>query len=327
MKNLVCITRNMRHQVLFSVTMLLISSGMLTAQETSNLSQAALDHPTWVQIPGELIRPECVHEIPNGANVEFGKNGEPSGDVTLNGKLIAHYDACSENAVSTRHAESNQPAKGKAPTINGWVEASQWDVSLSSSDNIDLMDGYWYVPSNPSVNGGLVYLFNGIEPSTENWILQPVLQYGVGYAGGGNYWTIASWLVGPNYVFHSGLVTVNPNNLIFGYTEITSTSGSNLNWKVQAYDENTGAYSWITASTNGLHWTWAFSGVLEAYNIGSCSQLPSSDYAYFYDSYVYHGFPAYNYITPQGWYGAVYGTGGLSCGFSVYSGNTTVLYF
>jgi hypothetical protein len=330
-KKLISMARIIHHHVLFSVTMLLFSSGMLNAQANTHTSKAAMEHPGWVQIPGELIRPDCVHEVPNGAKVEFGQNGQATGDVTLNGAVIAHYDACSEAAVSTRHPQSTLAAStkghGQTPYINGWVEASQWDVSLKSGDNVDLMDGLWYVPSNPSENGGLIYLFNGIEPTTENWILQPVLQYGVGYAGGGNYWAIASWLVGPNYVFHGPLETVSPGNLIFGYTEMTGASGSTHDWRVEAYDETTGANSWITIGFSGLQWNWAFSGVLEAYDIGSCSQLPSSDYAYFEDSSVYHGFPSYDYISPQGWYGAIYQTGGLKCGFGVYAGNTTVLYF
>jgi len=78
-----------------------------------------------------------------------------------------------------------------------------WLVSLGSGDNLDLVDGFWTVPSNPSDNGALIYLFNGIEPSNFSAILQPVLQYGSNGAFGGNYWVIASWYVG-NSGFHSG---------------------------------------------------------------------------------------------------------------------------
>ncbi len=323
------VSQFVHNRVLCSVaSFLFIMSGILSAQAGQSYSEVTAEHPGWVQIPGELIRPDCVHEIPNGASVEI-RGDQATGDVTLNGTVIAHYDACPESAIVTRHLAQTE-GRGQPPTINGWVEASQWYVSLSGSDNIDLMDGYWYVPSNPRTNNGYFYLFNGIEPSDGSWILQPVLQYGAGYAGGGNYWAIASWLVGPPpnyYVFVSPLETVHPGDLLFGYTEQTGVSGSNLDWKVQAYDDNTGAYSWITAHTSGLHWTRAYSGVLEAYGINSCSDLPSNGYAEFQESSVYHGFPSYNYISPQGWYGAIYGSGGLSCGFSVSAGNTTVLYF
>ncbi|WP_158821651.1 hypothetical protein [Granulicella sp. S156] len=286
-------------------------------------SQAALVHPDWVQIPGELIRPECVHEIPNGAKVETVE-GKITGDVTVNGALLAHYEPCTEEAVATRHPSPSENRVAHTPGLNGWVEAAQWD---DTNQNVDLIYGNWTVPSNPSENGGLIYLFNGLEPSVQTYILQPVLQYGSGYAGGGNYWAIASWLVGTNYVFHSPLETVNPGDSLFGYTEVTGTSGSTLDWRVEGEDETTGAYSWITTSTSGLEWSWAYAAVLEAYGISSCSQLPANLHDTFTGTEVYQGTTSYTLETP-GWYGAIYDTGGLSCGFGVgVSGTTSTVYY
>lgn len=303
---------------------LLTASGFLTAQVQQTYEQLAAAHPDWVQVPGQLIRPECVHEIPNGARVEISEGGKATGDVTLHGQVIAHYDACAEAAIPTRHvstpAKATSAAKTSrpAPSFNGWVEDSQEDLSwLGPNDNIDWESGEWYVPNNPSVNGGLIYLFNGIAPVGETWILQPVLQYGVGYAGGGNYWTIASWLVGPGYVFHSPLEGVNPGDKLWGFTEQTGLSGGTSYWETEAYDLTTGAYSWITAWTSGLHWTWAYEGVLEVYGVNSCSQLPSSGYAYFFYNYVDHGYPHYYGVSPA-FSGDVFQSG---CGDWVYVNN------
>jgi hypothetical protein len=254
-----------------------------------------------VQIPGKLIRADCVHEIPNGAKVVVGKDGEPTGDVMMNGQLFAHYDTCSEAPVSTRHtANVTKPTALQhvpGPPFSGWVEDSQENLSLSSSDNIDWESGEFYVPNNPSVNGGTIFLFNGIAPTAENWIVQPVLQYGSSAAGGGNYWAIASWFVGTGGAWHSPLETVKPGDTIYGYTEQTA-KGSTLDYTSEAYDLTSGANSWITLYSSGLHYTWAYEGVLEVYNVNSCSQLPSSGYAYFFDNVVYHGYPAYDYVTP-----------------------------
>jgi len=315
-------------RVLFSIgSFLLITSGMLSAQAVQNTSHATMDQRRWVQIPGELIRPDCVHEIPNGARVEV-ENDQVTGDVTLNGALIAHYDPCPEDAIITRPQGRAQNLENLPGTGNGWVEASQWDVPLSTSDNIDFMAGIWTVPSYPLSNGALIYLFNGIEPSSQNWILQPVLQYGSNGAMGGNYWVIASWLVGPNnYAFHSPAVTVYPGNSILGYTEMTGTSGAALEWKVLAYDETTGASSWITHPTSGLHWNWAYAAVLEAYNVTSCSQFPANNKAVFTNSTVDHGFPSYQGVSP-GWLPTFYSYGGPSCGWGVAApGSTSILYF
>ncbi len=279
------------------------------ADEAVTISKKA--HPGWVQVPGALIRPDCVHEVPQGAQI--GANG----DITVGGALVAHYDDCPEAPLTTRPRNGVTPRFVDAPgTGNGWVESIQYDVPLGSGDNIDYLTGEWVVPSNPSSNGGLVYIFNGIEPTTENLILQPVLQWGATTAGGligGNYWTIASWLVGSN-AYHSPGVTVKAGDKIVGTTYITSTSGGTLNWESIADDVTTGAYSWITAWSSGYQWNWAFSGVLEAYNISSCSQFPASDYTYFQNTDVYHGYPYYDLESPR-WYGSVYNDGFPSCGF------------
>jgi hypothetical protein len=174
----------------------------------------------------------------------------------------------------------------------------------------------------------LIYLFNGIEPAGGNWILQPVLQYGVGAAGGGNYWAIASWLVGGNnYVFHSPLETVHSGNSIFGYTEMTGKSGNSKYWKVQARDTTTGAYSSIAAHDSGIRWTWAFAAVLEAYRVTSCSEFPSDGHVVFKNSVADHGYPARKAISSQAWFGAGFSYGGPSCGFNVFPGSESALYW
>jgi hypothetical protein len=245
--------------------------------------------------------------------------------VTLDGALIAHYDACPEDAIVTRPRARTEGLRNPPGAGNGWVEADQWNVPLGSSDNIDYMAGTWTVPSYPSSSGALIYLFNGIEPSSASWILQPVLQYGASPAGGGNYYGIASWLVGSNgYAFHSPLVTVYPGDSIFGYTQMTGVSGSKKYWAVVAQDRTSGAYSWISAYVSGQHWTWAYAGVLEAYNVTSCSQFPANGRTVFSNSVVAHGFPNYYTISPQGWYGAIYSYGGPSCRFAVVAASGTL---
>jgi hypothetical protein len=328
MKNDVSMKGIYNRVVFGAATFLFVASGIVGAQAEQTYNQIKNEHPDWVQIPGELIRPDCVHEVPNGAQIETDDAGQITGDVTLNGEFIAHYDPCSEDPIVTRPQGRTEGLANTPGTGNGWVEASQWEVSLGSSDNIDYLSGLWVVPSAPSVNGALIYLFNGIGPTDGNAILQPVLQYGVGRAGGGNYWAIASWLVGPGkFVFHSPLEKVHTGDLLFGYTKQTGISGSILDWTVSAKDDTTGAFSLITTHTSGLHWIWAFAGVLEAYNVTSCSEFPASDDVQFAFTNVDRGFPAYNPITPQNFFAAYYNYGGPSCGFNVTPGDPSTLKF
>jgi len=303
-------------------------------------SQSSTDHHGWVQIPGELIRPDCVHEIPNGATVEVHENENENenengnddermtADVTLNGALIAHYDACPEAAVITRtRTRTRARTMGLAHTPgtgNGWVEADQWNVPLAGNDDIDYLAGNWTVPEYPAENGALIYLFDGIEPASGSWILQPVLQYGASPAGGGDYWAVASWLVSSKQAFHSPLQTVYPGNSIKGYTEMTRISGSMKEWEVEAKDTTTGVDSYLAAKISGQHWTWAYAGVLEAYNVTSCVQFPPNGREVFKGSVVDHGFPAYMPPSPRGWNGAVYSYGGPSCQFAVVAASGTL---
>jgi hypothetical protein len=291
----------------------------LPQQSYAQLKQA---HPEMVQVPGKLMRSDCVHEIPKGASVVVGSDGKTTGDVLKDGAVIAHYDPCTEEPISTRHMASEQnpmktPGHAPIPTFNGWVADAQENVSLGASDNIDWMSGEFVVPNNPSVNGGTIFLFNGIEPTGENWILQPVLQYGPSAAGGGNYWAIASWFVGSGGAWHSPLETVYPGDTIYGRTQQTG-SGSTLTYTSEASDLRTGAYSYINVYSTGLHWTWAFAGVLEVYNVNSCSQFPSSGYAYFNYNGVYHGYPGYTNV-PLALNGDVFQSG---CSDWVYTNNT-----
>jgi hypothetical protein len=314
-------------QILSSIAVfLLATSGMLSAQQNITYSQGRSEHPDWVQVPGELIRPDCVHEIPNGATVEVGNDGQVSGDVMLNGVLIAHYEDCPEAPIITRPTGFGEALANDPGTGNGWVEASNWLVSLNSGDNLDEIAGDWNVPSDPKTNGALIYLFNGMEPSNFKWILQPVLQYGVGAAGGGNYWGIASWLVGSK-AYHSPLEKVNPKDSLRGYTIITSVSGGTIYWKVDAKDNTTGAYSYLDANTHGLQWTWALAGVLEVYGVTSCSEFPSNGQAVFTKSDAYHGYPKFELLSPADWQASYWSYGGPSCGFNVNPGTTSTLKF
>jgi len=283
-------------------------------------------HPDWVQVPGELIRPDCVHEIPNGAMIETGSDGQPTGDISLDGVLIAHYDACPEAPIVTRALGRSKDLEDDPGTQNGWVEGSQWLLSLGSGDNVDLQDGFWTVPTDPLGNGALIYLFNGIEPSDFSAVLQPVLQYGVGNAGGGNYWAIASWYVGSS-VFHSGLETVNPGDQIYGYTQMTADSNGTLSWKVDAEDKTSGAFSYITIQNSGEQWTWALAGILEVYGVTSCNDLPADKKVTFKKSYAYHGYPDYDKLTPPGWSAEYWPNTGPSCKYSVTAGTASTLHW
>lgn len=324
MKNL-SVTRNICNRVLAGMAALLfITSGVASAQPGKTYSQLKAEHPGWAQVPGALVRPDCVHQVPSGAKVGASADGRTGEDVTLNGQLIAHYDSCPEASISTRHLVQ-EPGTG-----NGWVEAAQWDTGLKSPDNIDYLYGYWTVPAVPETNGALVYLFNGVEPSGGGWIMQPVLQYGDNGSFGGDYWVLASWIVHSNTdYFVSSPIGVNTGDTILGSLWETSVSGGTLGYDIAATDRTSNQSSILSITASGYQWIWAYAGVLEAYNVTSCSEFPrgSSGSDKFYKTHVYHGYPKLDFLTPN-FYSAEYNYGGPTCKFKVdVSGSSSTLFY
>jgi hypothetical protein len=299
-----------------------------SAVQTEESDALLKAHPGWVHIPGAVIRAECVHEIPAGATVE------ENGDITVAGQVVAHYEDCPEAPVKT-HVRNASSGAVPSPTGNGWVEDIEMTVALAKGDSIDRIDGKWSVPKAPLLNGGVVFIFNGIEPSAGNIILQPVLQYGAAGGSsvegplGGNYWLIASWMVGKN-AYHSPGVKVASGDVIYGNTYVKSESSGKLSWSSVAKDETSGKSSDLNVWSSGIQWDWAFEGVLEAYNIKSCSELPVTTHDEFTANAVYHGYPKFEPVADK-WHGVFddyFGHGGPACGYrQIVDGDIGFLYW
>ena len=277
-----------------AASLLFPASVSLSAQVEQTYEQLTADHPGWVQVPGQLIRPDCVHEVPKGARVEISEGGQITGDVTLKGRVIAHYDPCPEAAIPTREVAMADNTPSSPPIFwYGKVEGAQESLTLGASDNIDWESAEFWVPSTPKSNGALIYIHNGIATATQDWVLEPVLQYGTSPAGGGNYWAIVSWMIGPTGAWHSPGETVHTGNLLHAYTQQTGSKNGIQYWTSEVFDLSTNAFTYLNAWSSGLHWTLAYEGVLEAYYATSCSQLPRDGLVHFFYNQVYHGYPYY----------------------------------
>ncbi len=185
--------------------------------------------------------------------------------------------ATANASSSTDYGPGNQ----RSPTTNGWVEDAkyencQWWGCQSTND----FSGTLVVPSAPSqVIGQTIFLFIGMENEWENDIIQPVLQWGTSCAGGGNYWTIASWYVwgsGCSSASWSPLEYVSPGDSIY----MTISATGVYQYKIEAQDTTSGAYSWLTTPALAGVMYYAFV-TLEAYGVTGCSQYPSSGQATF----------------------------------------------
>src|SRR5262249_17675805 len=104
-------------------------------------------------------------------------------------------------------------------------------------------------------------------------ILQPVLQWGVSAAGGGNYWSVASWYVtGSGHAFHTTLVRVNTGDTLVGAMVLTGQSGDLFDYT----SEFLGIAGTSLPVQNVEQLVWC-NETLEAYSITQCSDYPDTD--------------------------------------------------
>jgi hypothetical protein len=158
-------------------------------------------------------------------------------------------------------------ALGVVPTTNGWVTYSSW--SNNTGQPISRFSTVWEVPPAPTTDSGqTIFLFNGIQNSGN--IYQPVLQWGPSAAGGGSFWTVASWYVGAN-AFHSNLVPVNTGDVLTGVMTLAGQSPAGFSYNCEFLGiANTGL-----PIMNIQELTWCCE-TLECYGINNCSEYPAT---------------------------------------------------
>ena len=157
----------------------------------------------------------------------------------------------------------------------GWIAYAHW--SNDTGHPVAEFNTTWIVPDAPSENQGLLYFFNGIDPSDySTGILQPVLQYGVGAAGGGNYWAIANWYVhGDGTAVHSDLIRVNNGETLTGKMyQVSEVHGA------YTYESEFTQYPKINLQVKNLPELVWFNETLEAYGISSCAGYPKKSLNY-----------------------------------------------
>jgi len=162
-----------------------------------------------------------VHHVPTG------------GQVSIVGDEIHLIDAGGAVIHVAQNDHSKVRTNASEPIESGWIAYASW---YNTGPPITSFTTVWDVPNVPATyTGQTLYLFNSIEPASFDAILQPVLQFGPSDAGGGNFWSVASWyLVGPA-VYYSDLVEVSPGETLTGIIELTSpnTPGSPFDYTVQ----------------------------------------------------------------------------------------------
>ena len=224
-----------------------------------------------VLTPGGFRQKAQVHLIEPGSVLDGsgGRHRKVARDGTMTANFGPHVVRLENRPLMPANVTVRP---GGIPAFgSGWIAYTGW--TNSTGRPITVFRTTWTVPPVPTTQSGqTVFLFNGIQNST--MIYQPVLQWGVSAAGGGNYWGVASWYAdgqgGP--AFHSTLVQVNPGDVLVGVMTLTNQSGSSFSYNCLFQGiANTGL-----PITNVQELTWA-NETLEAYGITRCSDYPATD--------------------------------------------------
>ena len=221
--------------------------------------------------PGGFRSSSMVHLIQHGAVLD-GAGGHHQ-MLDKSGKVLADFGSITLKPAGQSLMPGNVAhPPGAVPSLgSGWITYGSW--SNNTGTPLSLFSTKWVVPPAPTTQSGqIIFLFNGIQNSS--MIYQPVLQWGVSAAGGGNYWAVASWYAdgqgGP--AFHTNLVRVNPGDVLIGVMTLSSQSSKGFSYNC----EFQGIANTSLPIQNVQELTWC-AETLECYGLTKCSDYPAAN--------------------------------------------------
>lgn len=156
---------------------------------------------------------------------------------------------------------------------SGWIAYAFWNNGTGEA--VTSFKTSWTVPSNPvDQSNQTIFIFNGIQNYGANFgILQPVLQWGTSAAGGGQYWSIASWYVtSDGHAYYTSLIKVNAHDRLTGVMTLTNKTGNlfSYNCEFENYPQS------VLTVNNIAELIWC-NQAMEAYSVNACSNYPATN--------------------------------------------------
>lgn len=265
-----------RALALITVSVVAIGPTSTLAGERASTGNRPASVPgDYVPTPFGWFHPSCVVALDNDEVLDGGR-----GVIARRNGQTRTVPPCTRPRYD-RHGrfleleQTSSPAQ--TPTINGWLGSLQ----TVTTGGVNWVEARWTVPDAPALGGATVYFFPGIEPlSSPFHIVQPVLGYNHYGSTVWNTWTIASWdccVLGGN-ASHSPLISVYPGQAIFGIMTGSNCDAAGVcdTWTITTSPPS-GTSTTFTTTGNTQPLNWVFAGVLETYNVSSCTQLPTSN--------------------------------------------------
>jgi type IX secretion system substrate protein len=261
----------------FAVCFAFLMSICLTSQVCSAQAQQfktadVSNKDELVNTPGGPIKKSNVHQVEKGCYLSK-ENGRIKKINTKTGKVVEEYDIPKTNPTEQNLRTPKKKALTQIDSTfgTGWVTYADW--TNNSGSPISYFNTNWIVPNPPTTfNNQTIFLFNGIDPpNTGDGILQPVLQWGISAAGGGNYWAITNWYVeGSGTAFWgTSLITVSPGANLQGVMRLTASTDSGYSYN-SAFIGDTSCDLQIN---NIAELTWA-NETMEIYGITAYTDYP-----------------------------------------------------
>jgi len=209
-----------------------------------------------VPTPGGLLPKECVHEVPSGSTL-LERKGKTLEVITEDGKRLS-FPACNL-------PKNNQ----KVRQDSGWNTYAE-----SDGVNFNAFNCTWTVPAAPvQYTNQTLFYFNSFEDIGQDEIIQPVIQYGPSEAGGGKFWTIASWWVNSaGSALYSTLTKCNTGDAIFGTMVRTGQTANSTNWVISGYI-NGATPTTLKVTNTPLQQVATLT--MEVYNVNGCKEYPN----------------------------------------------------
>lgn len=247
-----------------------------------SLATAVVDTNEYILTPTGYYHRGCVHEIPDGAVIGA------AGEIRRKDGTTFTIPPCAQPgpvpASIANQGRGSQQSNLTPPAPHTAVESGQ--AASGVGHTFRDISARWLVPpypASPWTSGDhVLFFFPALQNS--NTIIQPVLQYGYNNEFGGAYWTMASWMCGPD-CFHSVPHTVSVGDVLGGYVQAQDCSGGLCGWLINIVDSTEDFATSVGIAPGDFgqandQYTVAFGAVAEVHGLSSCSQWPGGGFRF-----------------------------------------------
>lgn len=254
----------------------------------------ALKSATWVHTPSGLSNTGCVFHVPNKATVRNGVITMPSG-ATQQLKPCAYPTLTYPNATSPSASKPSTIKAAPALAATGapcyfGQGGTYWAASCNSTSPtwVKSMTQEQAVPSNPTKDGALIFLWGGLENASGDTLLQDVLTWGANgnIVTNPNIWYVTPWyLWGGNSVIGSSIHVGVSDTIVQALTASSCNSAGACTWVLKATDTTNGLSTSYTVGSDAT-FSLIFGAVMEVPSANGCVETPPSGHAAFRDLVV-----------------------------------------